>query len=171
MISNAISKTSVVYNTSRIILFELNHQGFLFTSWFSYWSNTPCCLTVPRQDPGSEANTTERRKKLVWSMHNNNTLPWCGGGMMQGMMATAVSNNQLPSYMCGYLYPLDSRNGVFSYVRWVSRGCSEIVMVMLLGDFWFIIYATQIYRIVKTKHRRTDCCWTNKIFHVVGTAE
>ena len=55
--------------------------------------------------------------------------------MMQVTMATAVSNNQLPSYMCGYLYPLDSRNGVFSYVRWASRACSEIVMVMLLGDF------------------------------------
>ena len=44
---------------------------------------------------------------------------------MHVAMATAVSNNQLPSYMCGYLYPLDSRNGVFSYVRWARIGFSE----------------------------------------------
>ena len=66
MITNAISKTSVVYNTntSRIVLFLINHQGFLFTSWFSYWSNTPCCLTVPKIPA---VKPTRRRKKVVWS--------------------------------------------------------------------------------------------------------
>ena len=32
-------------------------------------------------------------------------------------MSSAVTNNQVPSYMSGYLYPLDIKNGVFSYVR------------------------------------------------------
>ena len=65
---------------------------------------------------------------------------------MQVTMATAVSNNQLPSYMCGYLYPLDSRNGVFSYVRWVSRGCSEIVMVIVM---YFMQWLNLLLKFIK----------------------
>ena len=147
MISNAISKTSVVYNTSRIILFELNHQGFLFTSWFSYWSNTPCCLTVPSQDPGSEVNTTEEETcvKYVITIHYPDPeAAWCRWRWPRRCRTTSC-----PPTCAATSTPWTAGTGCSA----TSGGSAEDVLKLswLLGDFWFIIYATQIYRIVNNK--------------------